>query len=132
LDRQDHWVFGDKQTGQDLLKYRWFPIERHILVKGTASPDDRALKDYWQKRHVAKAKDLSSSRQKIARKQHGICPVCTHTLFNDEELPVHHKKPKATGGKDNYGNLVLGHSFCHQQIHAKEDVEDELSGEGSS
>jgi RNA-directed DNA polymerase len=120
LDRQDHWVFGDKHTGQHLHKYRWFPIERHILVKGTASPDDSALKDYWQKRNMAKAKDLPPSRQKIARKQNGICPVCKHTLFNDEELHVHHKKPKAKGGKDNYGNLVLVHYFCHQQIHSKE------------
>ena len=127
LDRQDRWVFGDKQTGQHLLKYRWFPIERHILVKGTASPDDPALKDYWQKRNMAKAKDLPPSRQKIARKQDGICPVCKDTLFNDEELHVHHKKPKAKGGKDNYGNLVLVHYFCHQQIHSKEEVEDELS-----
>jgi RNA-directed DNA polymerase len=50
----------------------------------------------------------------------------------DEELHVHHKKPKAKGGKDNYGNLVLVHAFCHQQIHAKEDVEDEVLGQGSS
>jgi RNA-directed DNA polymerase len=127
LDRQDHWVFGDKQTGQHLLKYCWFPIERHILVKGTASPDDPALKDYWQKRNAAKAKDLPPSRQKIARKQHGVCLECHTTLFNDEELHVHHRVPKARGGKNNYGNLVLVHYFCHQQIHAREDVKDELS-----
>jgi RNA-directed DNA polymerase len=128
FDRQDHWAFGDKQTGQHLLKYRWFPIERHILVKGTASPDDPALKDYWQKRNMAKAKELPPSRQKIARKQNGLCPECKNTLFNDEELHVHHRIPKAKGGKNNYGNLVLVHYFCHQHIHAREDVEDELSG----
>ncbi len=132
LDRQDHWVFGDKHTGHHLLKYSWFPIERHILVKGTSSPDDPALKDYWQKRNAAKAKDLPPSRQKIARKQNGICPICENTLFNDEELHVHHKKPKAKGGKDNYGNLVLVHYFCHQQIHTGENVEDELLDQGSS
>jgi RNA-directed DNA polymerase len=37
LDRDDHWVFGDKQTGAYLLKLSWFPIERHVLVKGTSS-----------------------------------------------------------------------------------------------
>ena len=132
LERQDHWVFGDKQTGQHLLKYAWFPIERHILVKGTASPDDASLKDYWQKRNAAKVKDLPPSRQKIARKQNGLCPVCKNTLFNEEELHVHHKKPKATGGKDTYDNLVLLHFFCHQQIHAKEDNEIEPLEEGSS
>jgi RNA-directed DNA polymerase len=126
LDRQDYWVFGDKHTGQHLLKYRWFPIERHILVKGTASPDDPSLKDYWQKRNAAQAKDLPPNRQKMAKKQNGICSVCKNSLFNEEELHVHHKKPKAKGGKNNYGNLVLVHYFCHQQIHAREDVENEL------
>jgi len=132
LERQDHWVFGNKQSGHHLLKYAWFPIERHILVKGTASPDDPSLKDYWRKRNARKVTDLPASRQKIAKKQNGVCPVCKNTLFNDEELHVHHKVPKAKGGKDNYGNLVLVHLFCHQQIHAKEDVEDELVNEGSS
>lgn len=31
--RNDNWVFGDKQTGRYLLKFIWFPIERHVLVK---------------------------------------------------------------------------------------------------
>jgi RNA-directed DNA polymerase len=57
LDRLDTWVFGDKTSGGYLLKFGWFPIERHILVKGTASPDDPSLKEYWMKRQEAKAKD---------------------------------------------------------------------------
>ena len=125
LNRQDKWVFGDRHTGQHLLKYRWFPIERHVLVKGKASPDDPTLKEYWKQRNAAKAKDLAPNKQKMARKQQGLCPICKNTLFNDEELHVHHKKPKAKGGKDTYGNLQLVHLFCHQQIHAREDVEDE-------
>src|SRR6266700_5806167 len=128
--RHDNWVFGNKQTGHHLLKYAWFPIERHILVRGTASPDDPALKAYWIKRNALKVKDLPPGRQEIAKKQNWICPVCKSTLFNDEELHVHHKKPKAKGGKDNYGNLELVHAFCHQQIHAREGVDDGLMGKG--
>ncbi|WP_193199784.1 group II intron maturase-specific domain-containing protein [Nostoc sp. MG11] len=30
LERQDNWVFGDKQTGKYLLKFSWFKINRHI------------------------------------------------------------------------------------------------------
>jgi RNA-directed DNA polymerase len=93
-------VFGNKHTGQHLLKYRWFPMERHILVKGKASPDDPPLKDSWKQRHAAKAKELAPQKQKMARKQQGLCPVCKNTLFNDEELHVHHKRAKAKGGKD--------------------------------
>ena len=44
LDRLDNWTFGDKQTGRYLLKFSWFPIERHVMVSGTASPDDPHLR----------------------------------------------------------------------------------------
>lgn len=119
LDRRDSWVFGDKQTGGYLLKFRWFPIERHTLVKGTASPDDPRLKDYWAKRQAAKAKDLTLSNQKLAKRQQGRCRECGETLFNEEELQVHHLLAQSQGGKDSYSNLVLVHLLCHQRIHAK-------------
>jgi len=118
LDRLDTWVFGDKQTGAYLLKFHWFPIERHTLVKGTSSPDDPCLKSYWIERQAAKAKDLTLSKQKLAKRQHGRCPQCGESLFNDEELQVHHLHARAEGGKNIYSNLVLVHLFCHQHIHA--------------
>ncbi len=119
LERLDPWVFGNKQTGGYLLKFSWFPIERHTLVKGTSSPDDPRLKDYWTKRQAAKAKDLTLSKQKLAKRQQGRCGQCGESLFNDEELQVHHLLARSQGGKDSYSNLVLVHFLCHQQIHAK-------------
>src|SRR6266568_4692541 len=118
LERNDPWVFGDKQTGAHLLKFSWFPIERHVLVKGTASPDDPCLKDYWMKRQARSVKDLTFSKQKLAKRQKGRCPECGESLFNDEELQVHHRLAKSLGGKDVYGNLALVHLLCHQHIHA--------------
>ena len=118
VDRHDHWVFGDKQTGGYLLKFRWFPIERHVLVKGRASPDDPRLKDYWMKRQAAKVRDLTFSKQKLAKRQKGRCPECGESLFNDEELQVHHLLARSQGGKNVYSNLALVHLLCHQHIHA--------------
>jgi RNA-directed DNA polymerase len=111
------WVFGDKQGGIYLLHFSWFSIKRHVLVKGRASPDDPGLREYWQKRNLAKAKDLMPSSEKIARKQSGICPVCRESLLNGEDLQIHHKKPIKEGGKDTYSNLQLLHLYCHQQTH---------------
>jgi RNA-directed DNA polymerase len=119
LDRLDSWVFGDKQTGGYLLKFSWFPIERHTLVKGTSSPDDPCLRDYWQERQAAKVRDLTFSKQKLAKRQKGRCPQCGESLFNDEELQVHHLLARSRGGKSTYSNLALVHLLCHQQIHAK-------------
>lgn len=127
LDREDKWVFGDvvaaKRKGTKnqltyLTKFNWFPIERHALVEGYASPDDGSLKKYWEKRNLAKTKDLSPSREKIARKQKGLCLACGESLFNDEELHLHHKQWKSRGGKDTYTNFELVHLYCHQKIHA--------------
>jgi RNA-directed DNA polymerase len=119
VDRNDLWVFGDKQTGAYLLKFNWFPIERHVLVKGTASPDDPRLKDYWTKRQAAKTKDLTFSKQKLAKRQQGRCPACGESLFNDEELHVHPWLARSKGGQNSYSNLALVHLLCHQHIHAK-------------
>ena len=116
-NRLDRWVFGDKEKGIHLLKFSWFPVERHILVKGKSSPDDPDLQEYWRKRNMAKAEDLTYSKGKIARKQAGRCPVCGESLFNDEELVIHHKKPIKEGGMNSYSNLQLLHLYCHQQVH---------------
>ena len=56
--RRDRWVFGAPVTGRYLQKFRWVRIQRHVLVKGMASPDDPLLQDYWAKRrtHVHRAR----------------------------------------------------------------------------
>jgi len=116
--RRDHWVFGDKRTGAYLLKFAWFPIERHILVRGTASPDDPQLRDYWTWRSRLKAAILRPGDRAIAARQGYRCPVCGDSLFNDEELQTHHLVPRSQGGRDTYANLRLCHLYCHQQLHS--------------
>ncbi len=123
LSRKDKWVFGDKRSGQYLLKYSWFKIQRHELVKGNSSPDDPELKDYWVKRNRKKAENLTPSTQKIANKQKGICPVCGQSLFNDEETHLHHIIPIKKGGNNKYSNLQLLHFSCHQQVHAQDSID---------
>lgn len=118
LDRNDHWVFGDKQTRQHLLKFSWFNIKRHTIVKADASPDDPNLKEYWEERRKKKVSSLIPSYQKIAKKQGYKCPVCGESLFNDEPLQRHHKNPRSKGGNDSYANLELVHYYCHQQVHS--------------
>lgn len=117
--RNDRWVFGDKRTGAILLKFHWFNIHRHILVKGTASPDDPALFEYWTHRQKQRAQVLSPSQRKIAHRQGYVCEGCGESLLNDEELHIHHEQWRSRGGEDTYENLTLRHLYCHQQIHAR-------------
>lgn len=118
LDRNDNWVFGDKRTGQYLLKFSWFNIKRHTLVKGDASPDDPELQEYWDLRRKRKSKNLIPSYQKLAQKQGYKCAICGESLFNDEPLQKHHKTPRSKGGNDSYANLELMHYYCHRQVHS--------------
>jgi RNA-directed DNA polymerase len=48
--RQDHSVFGDRESGAYLVKLAWTPIRRYQMVNTDASPDDPALTAYWQQR----------------------------------------------------------------------------------
>ncbi len=119
LDRNDTWTFGDKQTGRYLQKFAWFAIERHVLVKGPASPDDPSLRIYWQKRREKHKSNLSLSWQNIAKNQNYTCPVCGQSLFNDEELHKHHIQPRRENGPDTYKNYPLLHLHWHQQLTAQ-------------
>lgn len=117
---EDHWVFGNKQTGGYLLKYSWFPIERHVLVRGTASPDDPMLQDYFAERTNRSTEAHFPPRlARIARRTKGRCAVCRQPLVGSEEdVHIHHVLPRNRGGTDDIANLVLLHLYCHQQVHA--------------
>jgi len=115
----DKWVFGDKQTGRYLWKFRWFKIVRHVMVKGTASPDDPSLREYWWERRKLNIRGISDSDIRLAESQDWRCPVCGMDLINGETLHRHHKNPKGAGGSDSYENRELVHLYCHQQRHAK-------------
>ena len=75
-------------------------------------------------RQGAKVKDLTLSKQKIAKRQKGRCPACGESLFNEEELQIHHQHTRSEGGTNNYNNLSLVHLSCHQHIHAKAERKD--------
>lgn len=110
--RQDNWVFGDKQSGSFLPKFSWFKIRRHVMVKGTSSPDDAQLREYWAKRSAAKSHDLSPNKQKIARIQNHVCPLCGESIHNGEDIHAH----PINGRTDDA--VILVHLYCHQQVHS--------------
>nr|WP_261225677.1 HNH endonuclease [Ancylothrix sp. D3o] len=96
------------------------PIERHIKVKGEASPDDPSLKEYWKKRHQKYGKsywEKNTSNYQIAQNQNWVCPICGEPLFNGEEIETHHIVPVAKGGRDDIENLTHLHRACHKQVH---------------
>jgi RNA-directed DNA polymerase len=97
-------------------------IERHIKVKGNASPDDPTLKEYWEKRHQKHGKSYWEKNTKhylVAQAQNWKCPICGEPLFNGEEIETHHIVPVAQDGLGDVDNLQHIHAACHKQVHSK-------------
>lgn len=105
-----------------LHKLRRVPIERHVKVKGTVSPDDPRLGQYWHDRRTRYGKShwvRGSKLYRVAVNQNWRCPACAQHLFNGEDLHTHHTVPLAAGGRDDEENLVHLHAACHRQVHGR-------------
>lgn len=123
----NRWVFAcstsdlrDKDKELILYQIASTPIERHIKIKGDASPDDSSLKEYWNKRHQKLGKTYFNKGTKlytIAENQNWKCPECGESLCNGEEIEIHHIAPVAEGGTDDVENLQHLHKPCHKQVH---------------
>jgi RNA-directed DNA polymerase len=87
LDRQDKWVFGDRETGAYLPRFAWTGIRRHVPVKGASSPDDPALTGYWTKRRrkARTAAPLSKQILTLLYKQDGRCACCGGALLPEHQ-----------------------------------------------
>ena len=85
--RNDHWVFGDRDTGAYLVKFSWTAIERHVPVKGAASPDDPALAAYWAKRREKVKPPLDRYTLRLLTSQHALCPLCGDYLLSADQPP---------------------------------------------
>ena len=118
--RSDRWVFGDTESGTYLAKFSWTRIERHVLVKGDASPDDASLGWYWQRRRQRTAKEsLHPKYHWLAWKQGYRCVVCGDELDNGESIERHHIiLNKSDPARDDPQNMRLVHQVCHEQIHS--------------
>ena len=111
-----------KRTMLTLYPIAKTPIERHIKVKGNASPDDPSLKEYWEKRHQKNGKsywEKGTKYYEVAKIQNWKCPICGEPLLNGEKIETHHILPVAKGGLDDVDNLQHLHSSCHKQVHSK-------------
>ncbi|GEM47729.1 group II intron reverse transcriptase/maturase [Deinococcus cellulosilyticus] len=123
----DKWVFGLKYSPYFLLRFGWIGIERHVMVKGSASPDNAQLKDYWAIRQ-RKVSQLNRFQQRLAATQNYKCPVCGDRLLNGEELHEHHMiLDKTLKERSDMKNIRLVHKLCHQQIHSSSKRDTPLS-----
>jgi RNA-directed DNA polymerase len=86
--RRDRWVFGDRQSGSYMQKFAWTRIVRHRMVKGTASPDDPTLANYWaERRRKTTPLPTGNTSLRLLEIQHGCCPICGGSLLLTDDPP---------------------------------------------
>jgi len=85
--RNDRWVFGDRDSGGYLVKFSWTGIERHVPVKGWASPDDPALAAYWATRRKKVKPPLDNYTLRLLARQDARCPLCGEHLLTPDQPP---------------------------------------------
>src|SRR5271170_1951449 len=137
--RNDYWVFGHRDSGGHLVKFSWTSINRHVMVKGTASPDDPALADYWASRRRRSKPPLDNYTLGLLTRQDGHCPLCRDHLLSADQPPqspqqwerwwlqvtrkaiatsylVHHGRTGPAGR----GTTRLVHASCHRGLQARQ------------
>jgi RNA-directed DNA polymerase len=84
---QNKWVFGDRDSGLYLQKFSWTKIVRHVVVKGSASPDDPSLSQYWADRRRRMTTPLGRRALRLLHQQGGRCPFCGDFLLHADHQP---------------------------------------------
>jgi RNA-directed DNA polymerase len=133
--RQNKWVFGDRDTGAYLLNHDWTGIQRHVMVKGRASPDDPDLTGYWEnRRRKRRGLALDAGTTSLLTRQKNTCPHCRGHLIDLDHLPAspeewehwwssvtRQETPRAPSAAEpaqppekNGTSLVLMHMSCHR------------------
>jgi len=86
--RRANWVFGDRHNGAYLEMFAWTSIVRHQMVKGTSSPDDPALANYWAGRQrTGPPPPIGRPNLHLLQAQHGRCPLCGELLLYTDHQP---------------------------------------------
>jgi RNA-directed DNA polymerase len=129
------WVNGQRFTmptaytpaGElvSLLAHYRFHRLRHQQVKGTNSPLDPRLKEYWEERRIRSLlrrahADARKLQRYLLERQQSRCAITGLPLEDLSLVEVHHIIPKHVGGHDDWRNLCLVLRWAHIALHASQ------------
>jgi RNA-directed DNA polymerase len=107
--RQDRWVFGDRNSGAHLHKFKWTNIVRHRIVMGVASTDDPALADYWGQRRRKARPPIDKTSLWLLKAQDGRCAICGSVFLPDDDRPQNPREWEQwlTGARKGLAKVVI-------------------------
>ncbi len=116
VDDGSGWTFKD-QEGVSLWEHPQTHIQRHVKVRGRASPYDGNLL-YWSKR-LRNHFMFNGMLGKLLQKQKGKCRWCELLFQDGDSVEIDHIIPKSQGGGEEISNKWALHRHCHDQRHAR-------------
>ena len=127
--RENKWIFvGKKKKNKEeekltLFQIPYVPIKRHVLCKDLNAYDPASI-EYFHRRNVSASKNVflsGGTKSALAKLQKGYCPVCETSLFNGEDLEIHHILPRRESDDHSLKNFKLLHKLCHKQVEYTKD-----------
>jgi RNA-directed DNA polymerase len=115
VDDGHGWTFTDRQV--TLRAHPQTHIQRHVKVKGTASPYDGNLL-YWSQR-LSRHYLLSGTKGRLLHKQAGVCRWCGLHFTDEDLIEVDQIIPRSEGGGEELNNKWALHRHCREQRHAR-------------
>jgi hypothetical protein len=115
-----------------LLSHVRFHRLRFQQVRGTNSPLDPRIQEYWEERRAnalfrrARA-DLQQRRVHLLKRQKYRCAITGLALEETSEIVLHHIVPEQAGGHDNWDNLCLVLKWAQTTLLARLKVEQQLA-----
>ncbi len=109
------WHFSSQEA--TLWKHGQAHIQKHIKVKGTASPYD-GNRLYWSQR-LKTHPMFNGVKGALLRKQQGKCRWCGLLFQDTDVIEIDHITPRNEGGGEELSNKCLLHRHCHDERHAK-------------
>lgn len=90
---------------------------RKLMHKELQTVDVHLMHALMRQPAYGRSLEYIDNRISLFSAQQGRCAVTGWPFLTTDEIHCHHKTPKALGGKDNYGNLMLVHEAIHKIIH---------------
>jgi RNA-directed DNA polymerase len=115
LNQGKGWTFGTEKMF--LRKHDHTAIQRHIKVRGTASPYDGNLL-YWVQR-LKNHPMMHNTLGKLLKNDKGRCRYCGLYFKDGDVIEIDHIWPLSLGGTETFTNLQALHRHCHDQRHAE-------------
>jgi RNA-directed DNA polymerase len=109
------WIFKDQKSGT-VWEHPRTHIQRHVKVRGTASPYDGNLVD-WNKR-LRNHSMFNGMLGKLLHTQQGKCRWCERYFRDGDQIEIDHLLPKSLGGGEELSNKFALHRHCHDARHA--------------